>query len=101
MCVVNKGLFNIRAFGGYELTYILGLKQIVQVVKSAIVHKDAFTMPVCNWGDWWLQDYINRNFELSLLTVHCRMSLPSRQTYCDTTHYFQLVVILNLYSYLI
>ena len=31
MCVVNKGLFNIRAFGGYELTYILGLKQIVQV----------------------------------------------------------------------
>ena len=52
MCVVNKGLFNIRAFGGYELTYILVLKQIMQVVKSAIVHKDAFIMPVCKWGDW-------------------------------------------------
>ena len=84
MCVVNKGLFNIRAFGGYELTYILVLKQIVQVVKSAIVHKDAFTVPVCKWGDWWLQDCRNRNFELSLLTVHCRMSLSSRQRGCDT-----------------
>ena len=31
MCVVNKGLFNNRAFREYELIYMLGLKQVVQV----------------------------------------------------------------------